>query len=67
MSNQDRELFDLTFDSLVTETPAAYGFSLTGDDTELLIWIPKSVCGELNEAERTIEVQQWWLEKEGLV
>lgn len=30
-------------------------------------WIPKSVCGEMDEDAHTLEVATWFAEKEGLV
>ena len=46
----------------VGETEMAYCL----DTAEGQKWIPKSVCGEMNEDPYTIEVEEWWATKEGL-
>lgn len=51
---------------IVDESEKAYLVDINGDH----VWVPKSVSEwhpSQNKVDGTLEVQQWWAEKEGLV
>ena len=53
----------IDFDSWERETDAAELYVIGGKEK----WIPKSVLGEVDFEENTIEVREWFAKKEGLI
>ena len=58
-----RKYVELDFDELKHETEKAYLFVI--DEEE--VWIPKSVCEEVDEELNIVEIQEWFAEQEGLI
>ncbi len=53
----------LDFDALVATSEGAYRLRIGPRS----VWIPKSVCRDMDEEAKTVEVQEWLLVDRGLV
>lgn len=60
-----RKLTTLEFTQLVRNTDGAYLFLWDEHDGHES-WVPMSVCTDLDKTAKTIEVETWFVEKEGL-
>ena len=50
--------------ALITQTDDAYCFDV-GEYEDA--WIPRSVCGEIDEQSGTVEVEEWFAHEKGLI
>ena len=57
------EYVEIDFDEFECETEKAYLFIVEGEK----IWIPKSICRDIDEDLNTVYIPEWFAEQEDLI